>query len=428
MAHPDEHPEVELPASLTRPELEPFLAELAALPEPLARAAAARRALGPELGRRAAELVSLRLRARTRFPAGDLPHLLAKGLEQASRPAVAAARAARLAAALAERAGGDPACPCAGAPAIDPTAGLGSDALALARAGFEVHIGDRALAPCCARARTSRRAASRRARPSRRTRALPWAPRVLAEAALVLDPDRRPDGAREGDPARWSPTLAECLQLAQRAAAACIKGAPAVDPEALQLTPGAVEASWISHGGELVEVAIWTGAAARRGVTREAIVLGEGAPGAAPVVARGEPVDVAPLHPDEVLCLPWLVEPDPAVIRAGLIGAVARDAALRPLAAKIAYLGGQRPGPPGLTRSWPVLGAAPLDRKRVRRLLGDLDIGPITVKKRGHSDPAEVLARRFAGPGQQRGLIAVVRLDTGHIALVLGPEAAGLAG
>jgi hypothetical protein len=71
-----------------------------------------------------------------------------------------------------------------------------------------------------------------------------------------------------------------------------------------------------------------------------------------------------------------------------------------------------------------VLGAAALDPKRVRRMLGALDIGPITVKKRGHPDPAEDLARRLAGPGTRHGLIAVVRLDIGHLALALGPEVA----
>jgi hypothetical protein len=58
----------------------------------------------------------------------------------------------------------------------------------------------------------------------------------------------------------------------------------------------------------------------------------------------------------------------------------------------------------------------------VRRMLGALDIGPITVKKRGHPDPAEELARRMAGPGSRHGLVAVVRLDIGHFAVALGPE------
>ncbi len=71
-----------------------------------------------------------------------------------------------------------------------------------------------------------------------------------------------------------------------------------------------------------------------------------------------------------------------------------------------------------------MLGAAPLDPKQVRRMLGALDIGPVTVKKRGHPDPAEALARRMAGPGTRHGLLAVVRLDTGHLALALGPEVA----
>jgi hypothetical protein len=420
----------DLPVSLARPDLEPLLAELALLVDPLARASAARRALGPELGRRAAELAALRARARERFPDGALRHLTPKGLEQATRPEVAALRATRLAAALA----------AAGKPlrALDPTCGLGSDALAAARAGFEVHLGDRdAVTLACARGNLADAGYTPRSVVHADARALAWRAELVADAALVLDPDRRPRlgpgartggaaRAREADPSDWSPSLAECLALARRAAAACIKAAPATDASDLPLAAGEVEATWISHRGELVEVALWTGAAARSGAAREVAVL-VAKEGAIEVVrSAADPVEVAALPREHASQIAWLVEPDAAVIRAGLVGHVARAAGLAPLAPRIAYLGGDSPGPRGLTRSWPVLGAAPLDPKRVRRMLGALDIGPITVKKRGHPDAAEVLARRLAGPGTQHGLVAVVRLDIGHLALALGPEVAGM--
>jgi hypothetical protein len=64
---------------------------------------------------------------------------------------------------------------------------------------------------------------------------------------------------------------------------------------------------------------------------------------------------VAPLAPADVPGVVYLTEPDVAVIRAGLVGLCARSAGLAPLGERIAYLGGPRPGPAGLSRSWPVL-------------------------------------------------------------------------
>ena len=125
----------------------------------------------------------------------------------------------------------------------------------------------------------------------------------------------------------------------------------------------------------------------------------------------------------------WIAEPDPAVIRADLVGLVAEQAGLAPLAPGLGYLGGEAPPhgpeqggpPPGLLRSWRVLASTPADRKRVRAMLGAHDVGPLTVKKRGHPEPAEALAKRFRGPGRGRGLLFVGRLESGHRAWLVEP-------
>jgi hypothetical protein len=57
--------------------------------------------------------------------------------------------------------------------------------------------------------------------------------------------------------------------------------------------------------------------------------------------------------------------------------------------------------------------------KRVRRLLAEHDIGTLQVRKRGHPDTAEALARRLRGPGSRHGQLAVARLERGHLAYLL---------
>ena len=52
-------------------------------------------------------------------------------------------------------------------------------------------------------------------------------------------------------------------------------------------------------------------------------------------------------------------------------------------------------------------------------MLARHDIGPVEVLKRGHPDPAEVLAKRFRGRGERRGWLAVARLAKGHLGWLL---------
>jgi hypothetical protein len=84
------------------------------------------------------------------------------------------------------------------------------------------------------------------------------------------------------------------------------------------LIPEDMEASWVSYGGSVVELVVWSGALAREGVTRSALVINSR--GRAEVTRWGDAPDqpVGPLHE-------YLYEPDGAVIRARLIGDVARS-------------------------------------------------------------------------------------------------------
>ena len=119
----------------------------------------------------------------------------------------------------------------------------------------------------------------------------------------------------------------------------------------------------------------------------------------------------------------WIAEPDPALIRSGLLGALAHEQGLAPLAPEIAYLGGDHPPHSPFLRGYEVLGGAPLDRRRVRRLLAEHDVGPLVAKKRGHPEPAEALAKRFRGSGSRRGWLLVARLEGGHRAYLVNPAA-----
>ena len=395
MEYPDPHD------PLFGTEVEDAIASIPRELDPLGVAERLRGRLGPELGRRAAVLLELRLRSKRRFPEGWIPFLTRKGLEQATPHAVATDRADQLRAVLGPSRIWDASC------------GVGSDLLAISHGGAAVGSDVEPTSVRFAAENLRRRGAS-----SAVVRAdagcPPW--RRGAAAAVLIDPDRRPAGPREGDPEAWGPPLSRALELAQDFGAGCVKLPPAHDPAALA---GLGALRWVSLDGELRELSLWTGAVAEDRPRREAVALRSDG-GCATFVA---PLDeVAPLDPAAAAAVGWLAEPDPAVVRAGLVGALAARVGLAPLGPRIAYLGGgHEPRAEGLLRSWRVLGTAPLDRRRVRALLAEHDVGPVTVKKRGHPDPADVLARRLRGTGSQQGLLAVARLERGHLALLLQP-------
>ena len=378
-----------------------------------------RRSLDPALARAAAELYDLRRRAGTKLVRAERLLLTRRGLEQASHRHVAAARAERIAAHVREE--------LPGAWVLDATAGLGGDALALAEAGIgRLVAADRDATVV----RLLRANLVAQGHAARAVRAAAEHPAVRADI-LVLDPDRRePEtgaaGRRLGDPERWSPAWSHCAALLVRHRGGCAKLAPAVDVARLEATlPTDTRRTWqwVSLAGELKEVVLWTGALARSApgerevlrVTRSGERLGWSA---CPRQARA-------LDPGAARAIAWLAEPDPTVIRAGLIGALATLEGLFPLAPEIAYLGGARPSRSAFLRVFRVLGHAPLDRRRVRALLAHHDVGPLTVKKRGHPDDAETLARRLRGRGARPGVLVVARLADGHHAFLVAEQRSG---
>ncbi len=403
------------------PEVDRAAAGLKAGLDPLVAATRLRRELGdPERARAAAQLARLRERATGKLAHARRLWLTRRSLEQASDRRVAAHRARRVARWIRDDA--------PDAWVHDATAGIGSDSMALLKAGLRRIVSadaDPSVACMLAWNLTMVGRELGTDVPARVLHQRAEASAVRAQV-LLLDPDRRSDGHRIGDPARWSPSFDACMTLARAHRAACIKLAPATEVERLELPDGLpCSFAWVSLRGELKEVTLWTGElalpAAERGAAREAVALDADGESVALVGSVGR----APVHGKDVHAdareVAFLADPDPALLRSGLLGAVARLEGMAQLAADIPYLGGARPPASRLLRAFEVLGAVPLDRKRIRSLLEAHDVGPLTVKKRGHADDADELARRFRGRGANHGTLVVTRLATGHHAYLVRP-------
>lgn len=373
--------------------------------DPLAIASFLRARLPPHLARDLAEQWELRARASAKFASPARVLLTRKGLEQATRLDVARWRAHRMEHSAPKSA------------IVDATCGLGADAAAMLGAGLAV----------VALERDPTTAAF-----ARHNLSLIGGPFCVvlgsAEQApfrarhLFVDPDRRdPERGRVGA-ADGSPGLAATLALARQAAGACIKLGPAIAPVLFEEGGSPFSPTWVSAGGELRECCLWRGEFApdlgREGPgVREAVIVA--ADGAVAAALAERPVTVDPLSEAAALSIRWIGDPDPSVVRAGLLGNVARRSGSRPLAAQLGYLGSDQPIADPFVESRRVLGQAALDARQVRKLLDQHDVGDIEVRKRGHPDSAEALARRLRGRGRRRGVLAVARLERRHVAYLL---------
>lgn len=228
--------------------------------------------------------------------------------------------------------------------------------------------------------------------------------------AVWLDPARRTAGhseTRAVGASEYTPSLAWAFGLAARMPAG-IKLGPAFDRGEI---PDDVEAQWITADGSTIELVLWSGALARSGVRRSALVLIGG--GAHELTAPGDADD------EPVRALGAFVhEPAGSVIRARLIGEVARALEAGPLALGVAYLTGDAALTSPFVSSFRVREVLPADVKKLARALRERDIGTLEIKKRGVDvDPAVLRTRlRLAGP--ESATLLLTRVGATRLAIL----------
>lgn len=374
--------------------------------EALAEIERLRRRYPPELARAAFELALLRRRARAKFPDADRLFFTREALEQASAAPVAALRAARFA-------GG------AYPTVADLGCGIGGDALAIAGAGPAVIAVDRdplrlAMVEVNAAAR------GLAGHISTLERDLLAEPPPSADA-LFCDPGRRAGGRRRFDVEAYEPPLSHVLAWRERTPALGVKLAPGVDLAAL---PADAEVEFVSLDGELKEAVLWCGPLAR--APRRATVLrslGDGRAEAHELVGSASGPSAPNLSPP----LSWLIEPDPAVIRAGLVTDLATQLGAAQLDPQIAYLTAERATPTPLARAWPILEWMPFQLKGLRARLRALGAGQVTVKKRGSPLDTDTLARQLSGSGPRPLVVTLTQVAGRPAALICGPPGQGQA-
>lgn len=347
----------------------------------------------PDLARAALEIAILRREAIVKFPFADKLYFTRQALEQASSYEVSSYRSERFRqfssiADLGCSIGGD----SFSLALISPTIGVDFDLLRILMASANFHaLGLSAQVQLVQ---------------SNLSFAPPLAP---GSVAIYFDPARRSTEHRFFSVQQYQPPLSIIKNWLLKFPALGVKTSPGVNlPE---LGEYDAEIEFISLRGELKEATLWFGPL--KTAYRRATIL----PGPHQIVGD------CPKHPSMVtkpIRDPglFLYEPDPAVIRAGLVVELAEMLNASQLDPDIAYLTSDTITPTPFARLWSIEDWFPFHLKRLRAYLHQHGIGHVTVKKRGSPIEPEYLIHELRLKGDQICILVLTHLRGEPIVII----------
>jgi THUMP domain-like len=226
---------------------------------------------------------------------------------------------------------------------------------------------------------------------------------VTRDTVVLADPARRDNGRRRFNPRDYQPGLDQLVDV-YRGRELVVKCSPGIDFDVVKRLGFDGEIEVTSYQGSVREACLWSAGLVERGVRRRATILD-----------RGEQITDA--EPDDCPVRSvgrWIVDPDGAVVRAGLVRHYAARHGLWQLDRHIAYLSGDQL-PPGM-RGFEVVQQLPFDERRLRQTLSALDCGAVEILVRGVDVEPTALRRRLALRGGQPLSVVITRVGAGAAA------------
>ncbi len=331
-----------------------------------------------ELAKAALETIILRRKARAKFTRADAMYFTRAGLEMASSEIISRYRAARF------------------APfqhIAELGCGIGGDTLGLATQAQVMAIDFNPLHLALAKENLAVYGLQAELIESD----LASIPPLPAAEAVFFDPGRRTADPQRGERRLFSvrnyqPPLALIDSWLPRPLG--VKISPGVNLSEIEHYDCEIE--FISFAGELKECVLWFGPL--KTAARRATLL----------AAQSSPISlISPLSQSSPISPPlaFLYEPDPAILRAGLVSTLAAQLHAAQLDPDIAYLTADTLTPTPFARAFEIEAAMPFSEKRLREKLRALNVGRITVKKRGSPLDPDAFAHSLKLKGDEERIL-----------------------
>ncbi len=353
-----------------------------------------------ELARAALETAILRGEAQSKFPQAEKMYFTREALEQASGYEVSSYRA--------ERYRGY-------AQIADLGCSIGSDTLAMAEIAPVLGIDRDPLRLAIAQANLK---ALGFEVPFIQTDLLTSFPCLeFPTVGLFFDPARRVNNRRISSVKKYIPPLNIVAEWLTYFPAIGVKISPAVDKR--ELFGYNAEIEFISLRGDLKEAVLWFGPL--KAGQRRATVL----PGPHIMVDDVNTIELS-RRPTLAISQPlrYFYEPDPAVIRAGMVQALMVRLGAAQIDQEIAYLTADKKKSTPFARVWEVEDWFPFQLKKLRAYLRERKVGLVTVKKRGSPILPEDLihALRLSKDGEEERVVFLTQMRDTPIIVVCYPE------
>jgi THUMP domain-like len=223
---------------------------------------------------------------------------------------------------------------------------------------------------------------------------------VTRDTVVLVDPARRQSGRRRFDTRDYTPALDLLLDV-YRGRGLVVKCSPGIDFDRVRVLGFGGEIEVISLAGSVRESCLWSPGLAEPGVTRRASILDR-----SEQITDAEPSD-CPVAPAGR----WIVDPDGAVVRAGLVRHYAARHGLWQLDPDIAYLSGHRL--PDGVRGFEVLDQMPFGERRLRQALASRDVGAAEILVRGVDVDPDGLRPRLRLRGTHHVTVVITRIGSG---------------
>jgi hypothetical protein len=240
--------------------------------------------------------------------------------------------------------------------------------------------------------------------------ALPLTPCLTGSSGVFFDPSRRVSERRIHSVKRYLPSLSTITDWLNHFPALGVKLSPGVQLDELENYDAEIE--FISLKGGLKEAVLWFGPL--KSAKHRATLL----PGPFTLVRKRRQ------DPNHQLSEPlsYLYEPDPAILRSGLVQDLAVQLNAYQLDPDIAYLTTDTRLKTPFARVWAIEDWFPFQLKRLRAYLRERHVGQVVIKKRGSPLQPEVLIRDLRLKGDAERVVFLTHLLGRPIVVVCYPN------
>lgn len=221
--------------------------------------------------------------------------------------------------------------------------------------------------------------------------------------AIFIDPDRRSGSFRKIAPEEYSPPFSKIMELKNICPNIAVKLSPALDYKKLD-PPDDSTLEFVSENGTLKEILLCMGNLATENCERKAVLL----PSNLTLQNSNINIEVTDIQR-------YLFEPDPAIIRAGLVQELGSKIGYNLIDSKLALLTGSRIVEKDFGKIFEVKEIMKFDLKKVRKYIRENEIGELIIKTRGFPESVEKFRKKIKLKGDNSVVMFILRKGDDHI-------------